>query len=177
MRVAPFLTPSWGQLWPSWAQLGPFKLILKPRWHPSCCLRSFKPTTRPPNNHFPSFLKALCLRKSAKNIDFPQVFFRFLTSQLLATLHPKIKPSKPQIRLKMPSWTPQEGPRRAQDSPRWAQDGPKKGCHATARAPKIIPGALLGPSWGHLRVNLALSSPSYSPLRTQAAPDWPSRHR
>ena len=43
----------------------------------------------------------------------------FLTSQLWATLHPKIKPSKPELCLKMASWTPQAGPRRAQDSPRW----------------------------------------------------------
>ena len=28
-----------------------------------------------------------------------------------------------------------------------AQDGPKKGRHTTARAPKIILGTLLGPSW------------------------------
>ena len=99
----------------------------------------------------------------------------FLASQLWATLHPKIKPSKPQICLKMPSWTPQEGPRRAQDSPRWAQDGPKKGRRTTAKSPKIIPGALLGPSWGHLGLNLALSSPSCNQLRTQPVCYWPSR--
>ena len=71
--------------------------------------------------------------------------------RLLATLHPKIKPSKPNICLKVPSWTPREGPRRAQDSPRWAQDGPKKGRRTTARAPKIIPGGSLGLTLGHLR--------------------------
>ena len=86
---------------------------------------------------------------------------RFLTSQLLATLHPKIKPSKPQICLKMPSWTPQEGPRRAQDSPRWAQDGPKKVRRATGKSPKIIPGALLGPSWGTSGLQKTMVFPKY----------------
>ena len=72
----------------------------------------------------------------------------FLTSQLWATLHPKIKPSKPKLCLKMASWTPQEGPRRAQDSPRWGQDGPKKGRRVPSKSRKIIPEALLGPSRG-----------------------------
>ena len=71
----------------------------------------------------------------------------FLTSQPLATLHPQIKPSKPNICLKMPSWTLREGPRRAQDSPRWAQDGPKEGRHTTGNPRILILGALLGPSW------------------------------
>ena len=93
----------------------------------------------------------------------------------MATLHPKIKSSKPNICLKVPSWTPRQGPRRAQDSPRWAQDGPKKGRRRTIQTPKIIPGALLGPSWGHLGLNLALSSPSCNQLRTQAVCYWPSR--
>ena len=84
----------------------------------------------------------------------------FLKNQLLATLHSKIKPSRPKICLKMPSGTPQEGPRRAQDSPRWAQDGPKKGRRATTQAPKIIPGARLGPSWGHLGLNVGLFTPN-----------------
>ena len=74
-------------------------------------------------------------------------FLMFLASQLLATLHPRSKPSKPKICLKMPSWTPRERPRRAQDGPRWVQDGPKKGRGTTAKSGKIIPGALLGPSW------------------------------
>ena len=71
----------------------------------------------------------------------------FFTSQLSATLHPKIKPSKPNICLKEPSWTSQEGPRRAQGSPRWAQGGPKEGRHTTGKSGKIILEALLGPSW------------------------------
>ena len=71
----------------------------------------------------------------------------FLASQLWATLHPKIKPSKPKLCLKMASWTPQEGPKRAQDSPRWAQDGPKEGRRTTGKSRKIILEALLGPSW------------------------------
>ena len=115
-----FLGPSWGHLGSAWAQLGPFKPMLKPTWHPSCCVQALKTTRRPPSNHFASFLKACCLQKSAKNIDFSSGFLLFLTSQLLATLHPRSKLSKPKICLKMPSWTPQEGPRRAQDSPRWA---------------------------------------------------------
>ena len=82
-----------------------------------------------------------------KTLISRRFLLRFLTSQLLATLHPKIKPSKPQICLKMPSWTPQEGPRRAQDSPRWAQDGPKTGRGTTTKSCKILFGALLGPSW------------------------------
>ena len=120
---------------------------MKSTWHPSCSRQTFKPTSRPPNSHFASLLKACCLQKSAKNNDFPLVVLRFLASQLLATLHPRSKPSKPKICLKMPSWTPREGPRRAQDGPRWAQDGPKKVRHTTTKSCKIIPGALLGPSW------------------------------
>ena len=86
----------------------------------------------------------------------------FLKPQLLATLHPKIKPSKPKLCLKMASWTPQEGPRRAQDSPSWAQDGPKKGRHTTGKSHKIILGALLSHSWGQAwpsRIHLGLFQP------------------
>ena len=155
--LVPFLTRSWGHLWPSWARLGPFKPILKPTCHPRCCLQALKTTRRPPESHFASFLKACCLQKSAKNIDFPLVFLLFLTSQLLATLHHRSKPSKPKIRLKMPSRTPQEGPRRAQDSPRWAQDGPKKGRGTTGKSCKILFGALLGrPRRGHLEASSRL---------------------
>ena len=88
-----------------------------------------------------------------------------MTFQLLATLHPRRKPSKPKICRKMPSWTPQEGPRRAQDSPRWAQKG-------TTNNDKIMQdtfwsplGAIVGPSWvslgstwlfqAHLEANMA----------------------
>ena len=93
-----------------------------------------------------------------------------MTSQLLATLHPKIKPSKPQICLKMPSWTPQEGPRRAQDSPRWAQDGPETGRRTTGKSRKIIPGALLGPSWGQLRPTWGQLGPSKPILKPTCHP-------
>ena len=75
---------------------------------------------------------------------------RCLASQLLATLHPRSRPSKPKISLKMPPPGPQEGPRRAQDSPKWAQDVPKKGRRTSAQTPKIMLEALFGPSWGHL---------------------------
>ena len=36
----------------------PFKPILKPSCHPSCCLLASKATTIPPNINFASFLKA-----------------------------------------------------------------------------------------------------------------------
>ena len=89
-----------------------------------------------------------------------------MTSQLLATLHPKIKPSKPNIGLKMPFWTPQEGPRRAQDSPRWAQGGPKKGRHATSKSRKIIPGAF----WASLGAILDSNWPFQAHLATNFTP-------
>ena len=108
-----------------------------------------------------------------------------MTSQLLATLHPRSKPSKPKICLKMPSRTPQEGPRRAQDSPRWAQDGPEKGRRTKIKSRKIF----LELSWvhrtsmlAHLRailahfgLYLALSSPSLSQHGLQVALFKPSR--
>ena len=86
----------------------------------------------------------------------------FLQSHLLATDHAHRSPSKPKICLKRPSWTPQEGPRRAQDSPRWAQDGPKTGRQSTGKSSKILFGALLGPPWGQL-----------GPLRSQLGPSKP----
>ena len=46
-----------------------------------------------------------------------------LASQIWAALHPKIKPSKPKLCLKMASWTPKKG----QGGPKIAQDGPKMG--------------------------------------------------
>ena len=73
-----------------------------------------------------------------------------LTSQLSATLHPKIKPSKPRICLKMPSCTPQEGPRRTQDSPRWAQGGLKK-VRGNDLSSQDNSGGPLGPILGHLK--------------------------
>ena len=82
-------------------------------------------------------------------------------------MDPKIKPSKPKICLKMPSWTPQDGPRRPQGSPRRAQDGPKEGRRTTAKSCKIIPGALVGPSRGQLwplRAQLGPSKPILKPL-------------
>ena len=90
------------------------------------------------------------------------------TSQLLATLHPKIKPSKPKLCLKMASWTLQEGPKRAQDSPRWAQDGPKEGRRTTSKSRKIILEALLGPSWGQLWPSWAQLGPPQRILK----PTW-----
>ena len=80
----------------------------------------------------------------------------FLTSQLLATLHSKIKLFKPKLCLKMASWTPEEGPRRAQDGPRRAQDGPKKGRRVPGESRKIIPGPLLGGPGGRLEAKIGL---------------------
>ena len=71
MSLSHFMTRSWGHLWPSWARLGPFKPNLKPTWHPSCFLQTFKPPIRPPSSPFASFLKAPCLHQPAKNRDFP----------------------------------------------------------------------------------------------------------
>ena len=76
----------------------------------------------------------------------------FLTSQLWATLRPKIKPSKPKLCLKMASWSPRRGPRgpkmgpkTAQDGSEAAQDGPRthQGGSKTLqeRLPDIDPGS------------------------------------
>ena len=89
---------------------------------------------------------------------------------LLAADHAHDSPSKPMICLKRPSWTPQEGPRRAQDSPRWAQDGPKTGRHATAKSSKILFGALLGPSWGQLGPLRSRLGPSEQQLKPICRP-------
>ena len=58
----------------------------------------------------------------------------FLTSQLLATLHPKIRPSKPKICLKMPSGTPKKG----HAGPKIAQDVPQRGAAHTMSKPCIL---------------------------------------
>ena len=71
-----------------------------------------------------------------------------MAAHRLARKHAPQSPPKPKTCLKMPSWTPPEGPRRAQDSPRWGQDGPKKARRVPSKSRKIIPGTLLGPSRG-----------------------------
>ena len=125
---------SWRPLGPI---LGPLLAILSPTWPFEAnleanmtlnllpgSLQTHRKTSKQPLCNFPegSLPPEIC-----KKTMISQLFLMFLRSQLLATLHPKIRPSKPKMCLKMPSGTPQNGPRRAQDSPRWAQDGPKKG--------------------------------------------------
>ena len=59
---------------------------------------------------------------------------------------PKMAPRRPKT---TPRW-PQDGPKRAQNEAKMTQDGPKTGRGTTAKSCKILFGALLGPSWGHL---------------------------
>ena len=151
MSLAPLLTPSWGHPRPSSALAGLFKPILKQTWHPSCLLRAFNATTRPPNNNFASYPEALGFQSLAKNVDFALFFFVFTTFAISAFQSPK-----PRICLKMPPWTPKKGPRR----PTMAQDGPKMGSgrgRGTSMKPRIlIPGALLGLSWATSGLQKAL---------------------
>ena len=93
-------------------------------------------------------------------------FSMFLTFQLLATLHPQSKPTKPKICFKMASWTPREGPRRAKDSPRWAQEGLKmapKWHHTGLEEPMITPRwhnkPKDGPSWPQNGLKMAQDGP------------------
>ena len=156
-------SPSWGHLGPSWAQLGTSKPILKPTWHPSCCLQAFKPTRRPPSNHFASFLKACCIQKSAKNTDCPYVFCCFcnLSFGLLSTPETSLQSPKSASRC------PPGPPKRGQGGPKIAQDGPKMGPKRGAAQRQNPASYFLEPSWsplgailGQLGLNLAFSNPS-----------------
>ena len=97
----------------------------------------------------------------------------FLQSHLLASEHANRSPSEPKICLKMPPWSPREGPRRAQESPRGGQDGPKTLRRTTGNPRKIIFGAVLGPSWGQLGPSWAQLGHFDSILKATWLPSWP----
>ena len=82
-------------------------------------------------------------------LPFVRCCFDVFDISICCHLHPKIKPSKINICLKMPFWTPEKG----QGGPKMAQDGPKKGRGTTTRAPKMMLEAILGPSWGFVCVD------------------------
>ena len=99
----------------SWAQPGQFKPILKPTWHPSCSLQASKLATRPPNIDFASFLKALCLQKSAKNVDVSYVFPKFF--DISAFSHLALQDQAFQTQ-NLPQDALLDPPRRAKEGPR-----------------------------------------------------------
>ena len=141
---------SWGLLCPSWPHLGPFDSILKATWLPSCPLPALKTTTRPPNSILAGFRKGSRPKESSKIIDFPLVFEGFCNPTFLPQSMPTATPLSPRSASRCPLGPPgkgQGGPKRAQEG---AKMGPKP-CDAQRVNPrKIIFGALLGPSWGHL---------------------------
>ena len=122
-QVAPNMQAPWTKF--GWSEAATCLVVpsLRPTWHRSCSLQTFKPTTRPPNGYFASFLKALCLQKTAKNTDFPKGFWCFWNPS-------RWPPRTLQASLPSPNsasiWPP--GPaKKGQGGPKIAQDGPKTG--------------------------------------------------
>ena len=131
--------PSWGQLGPFRAQLGPSKPTLMPICHPSCFLQALKTTTSPTNSHFASFLEVSWPTKSAINIVF-NCFFQDLFDPAF------LQHVLPTALLLNPGYASSG----TLDASKRPQDGPQKWRPTTGKSCKIIPGTLLGPSWGRL---------------------------
>ena len=140
------MDPSWGQLRPTW----PFQANLEANLASkllSARLQAHSKTSEQPSC---SLSEGNLPREICKNHWFSLGFLKFCTSQPFATLHPQLKPSKPKTCLQMPSWTPQEWPRRA----KMAQDEPKMGPERRADQRQKPARSFWEVSWAHLGANL-----------------------